>query len=64
MAEACLLGFQKLLLTLIISKGSEIMLMGLHLPVTWKLTKTCKLSVSVHPDSRSGQAEGPSGFLY
>lgn len=64
MAEACLLIFPKLLLTLIISKCSEIVPMGLCLPATWKLTKTCKLSMSVHPDSRNGQAGGHSVFLY
>lgn len=64
MAEACLLFFPKLLLTLIISKCSEIVPMFLHAPATWKLTKSCRLSMRVQPDSRNGQAEGPSVFLY
>lgn len=64
MVEARLLFFQELLLTLIISKGSEVLLMGFRPPATWMLIKTCKLSMRVHPDTRNGQAEGPSVFLY
>jgi len=47
MAEACLLFFPKLLWPLIISKCSEIVLMGLCPPATWKLTKTRRLSLTV-----------------